>query len=103
MRTAEQAAQNVQAVVQGGGAEEYPTDRGERESERDAQRIDDRPALALADAEQALEGEQGAVIAAPDDEVPARTVPQAAEQHRQQQVAIRLPSSVAIAAERNIQ
>src|SRR5215469_12713786 len=42
------------------------------------------------------------MIAAPDHEIPARAVPQAAEQHRDHQVAVRLQLAMAIPAQRNV-
>ena len=38
-----------------------------------------------------VDGERAAVERAPDDEVPRRAVPEAAEDHREHQVAVRLP------------
>src|SRR5207249_4217522 len=53
--------------------------------------------------DEALDREPGAVNAAPHDERPVRTVPQAAEQHGQHQVSIRLALALAAAAERNVE
>ena len=50
----------------------------------------------------ALEREIAAVDATPDQEVPARPVPQPAEQHHQREVDIRADAALAVAAERDV-
>src|SRR5207302_2335485 len=48
----------------------------------------------------ALDREAAAMQSAPGDEFPRRAVPEPAEQHRQEEVAVGLPPAVAVAAER---
>ena len=59
--------------------------------------------LKFAAAHHSFDAQQTAVITAPDDEIPACAVPQAAQQHGQHQIAIRHPAAVAIAAQRDVQ
>ena len=51
----------------------------------------------------ALDDERGAVDPAPDDERPAGAVPEAADEHRQHEVAIREQRPAAVAAERDVE
>ena len=60
-------------------------------------------ALLVAHREPALDREPRAVEGAPDHEGPARSVPQAAEQHRQEEVAVLRPRPATVAAERDVQ
>jgi len=53
--------------------------------------------------EQAVPPEQQAVIGAPEHEVPARPVPQAAEQHGQEEVQVGAGGAATVAAERDVE
>ena len=52
---------------------------------------------------QAMTDEQDSVVEAPDDERPGGAVPEAAQGHREHQVAARLELAVAAAAQRDVQ
>ncbi len=62
------------------------------------------PAASLAPRAPATMDAQGhAVHAAPDHEIPARAVPEAAQQHRDEHVGLRAHHSAAVASERDVQ
>src|SRR5207302_4139854 len=52
---------------------------------------------------EATHGQAHAVIGAPEDERPGGPVPEASQHHRDHEVAVRLPSGAARAAERYVQ
>src|SRR3546814_8661855 len=54
-------------------------------------------------AEHALDAKDQPVPRAPDEERPVRAMPETAEQHRQEQIAIGLGGAAAIAAERDVE
>src|SRR5438067_209974 len=59
--------------------------------------------LRMAAAQHPLHDQIGPMQRAPEDERPARAVPESAEEHGDHQVAVRAPSSAAIAAQRDIE
>lgn len=89
--------ENEERVQEGGGAEEDPAVEYEEESKGDAV-----PARGV-EGGSAFEGEQEAMPAAPEDEVEAGAVPEAAEEHGEHKVEVGAGAAVAIAAEGNVE
>src|SRR6185503_8836871 len=90
-------------------AEEDPADAHEDEREQRAQRIEPGSRAGgpgrgpFPSAPRPLQPQQGAVVSTPDDEVPARTMPEAPEEHRDHQIAVGAEAAAAIAAEGQVQ
>jgi hypothetical protein len=87
-------------------AEEDPREADEVERrKRRASRRERRPpgSPCRARAATSASPRAGAVEGAPDDEVPRGPVPEAAEEHRDHEVAVRLPGAAARAAERHVE
>ena len=88
------------------GAEEYPgeTDELKRDSRGDdlpRQGAHRRAHVAFED--DVLQHQGRAVHGAPDHEIPGRAVPKAAEQHRDEEIAVTLELAVPVAAERDVE
>ena len=89
------------ASLQRVGAEEHPADHHHDEQIRVAEwrwQTPDQPGEA-----QSLRDEERPVVQAPDDEVPARAVPQTAQEEHQDEVAVHPSRADAVAAERDVQ
>ncbi len=95
-------------LMQGVGPEQQPAVARELEHHDDLQ---PRPAARMIAAPgrgpvfvgEAMHDEEHSLVEAPQDEVPRRAMPQTAEDHCQQQIAVRPERAVAIAAEREVQ
>src|ERR1700693_4732116 len=95
----------VTAVSKCGCAEKDPAERDEPKRNQRPKRIEPQRRLFLKfpAPHHAFDTEQRAMIAAPDDEVPACAVPQSSEQHRQHQISVGSEAAVAVSAQRNVQ
>ncbi len=82
-------------------SEKHPCNENEHKCNAAAPRPGE-PAIRRVFSKKALTGKHQAMHAAPDDEVPGRTVPQASEKHHDGQVDISSYRSLAIPAQRNV-
>ena len=95
--------QHRAGVAEALGPEEHQADAEGEERRRHAQRSGPRPPEPLRPGNHFVQRQERSVIEAPDDERPARAVPQPAEQHREDQVAAHGDRSLARSAERDVE
>ena len=106
----EQPAEHVEGARQAGRPEEHPRQAHDVEGDGPPDEAPKRRVGRLGQAEggaavghQPLDDETHAVDATPHHERPRRAVPQAADQHREHEVAVRVPPTAAVAAERDVE
>src|SRR6202011_1852123 len=105
----EQAAQHLPRTISRSGAEEHPGDHDGKEGDGPATNFRGQTSgrgvlfVAAPRMPEMIDAEIDAVQAAPHQEIPARAVPEPAEQHRHQQIDVTARLAEPVAAERNIE
>src|SRR5690606_37418766 len=98
---AEHGSVHAPGHVQVLGAEDHPADHHQQEGEGPFQRVE--CARGGVHAQGAFDGQPGAVPGAPDDVGEVGAVPQTAQEHGEEQVAVSLESAATVAAQADVQ
>ena len=96
--------EDVDDVSGRSGAETHPPAQGETEHQQNAERLSEsRPSAVRPRVEAPVHHEEQAVVGAPDDEIPRRTVPEPPQKHSKKKITIGIQGRAPIPAQRDVE